>query len=61
MKTSLFDENDKYTPEALALDREAQALLRPIVERCKKQGISLRDLDYVLSGAVNEVILLELI
>ncbi len=48
----MFDENHRYTPDALNLDREASAALQPLFERYLKLGYSPRDIFTIISHAV---------
>ena len=55
MRTPLFDGNDRYTDEALDLDRELARALREIFRKGFAQGFSIRDRGNVAHGAVFDV------
>lgn len=50
----LFNQNDKYIPEAMDLDTEASKLLRDLFKRWASAGFSVRDISHVVHGAVTE-------
>jgi hypothetical protein len=57
----LFDENDKYTDKADQYDTEIGNALQPIVDKAKAEGVSLRDLTYIINSTTNELVLSKLI
>lgn len=58
---SYFDEKERYTEEGLAIDSEIANLLKPIFQRERKKGHSMRELDYIMSAAVQTLGLQELL
>jgi hypothetical protein len=52
MNKSLYDENERYTEAALALDKEAGSLLRPLMERYQGEGYSIREIAGIVQKAV---------
>ncbi len=50
---SLYDENAKYTPDALALDRAAARLMKPLMEDYVARGYSPREVAHLISDSVN--------
>ena len=64
MKVLLFDketDREHYTQVGMTYDMLIANALRPIFDRAKKEGVSLRDLRSVMYDAVNETILSMLI
>ncbi len=57
METLFHDKYETYNDIGNAYDRRAVAALLPIVDDAVKQGVKLRDLHYVFSGAIAEVLL----
>jgi hypothetical protein len=57
----LFDENDKYTDKAAQCEMEISNALQPIVDKAKAEGVSLRDLTYIINSTTNELVLSKLI
>ena len=53
----LFNEEEDWTDVAKRYDTEISNLLRPVIERAQKEGISLRDLHTVINASVNVLIL----
>ena len=54
MKKSLFDENNRYTPNAIAIDGEANAVLTPIFQKYLNMGYSPQEIAHIMSRAVLE-------
>jgi len=48
---SFFDENHRFTPEAEALDRELDKVIRPIFDKYVKLGYSPREISHILTLA----------
>lgn len=44
----LFDENGKYTPEGIKLDREVRIVAAAIFGKWKMEGCSIRDISHVM-------------
>lgn len=57
MKNRLFDDNDRWTPEAIQIGIEMCEALRPFFEDAKKKNISFRDLEIVGNAAVSDIML----
>jgi hypothetical protein len=53
----LFNEEEDWTDVAKRYDIEITNLLRPLVERARQEGISLRDLHTVINASVQDLIL----
>ena len=51
----LFDHADSYTTEGGELDTEVNMALRHIVGKWVNKGISIRDIQYVIQAAVQDV------
>lgn len=47
------DRRESYTKEASQLDSEATMALCPIIDKYRKMGYSLRDIEYVINSAIN--------
>jgi len=46
-----FDENNKYTEEALYLDTEVSKLLRPVYDKYIEMGYGPREISHIISLA----------
>jgi type VI protein secretion system component VasF len=58
MRKRLFSgEDEHYNEEGSELDRRAAAFIEPLVQECVAKGYSLRDVAYILSGAVDSAVL----
>lgn len=57
----LFDENDKYTKEALDFETSVIEKLKPIIDEMYEKGYSIRELEYLVSRAAEVVCLEKLI
>jgi len=53
----LFNDDDRYTDEALSLDAEIQHVMTPIIKKYFDKGYSVRDIEYILHGTVTCVCL----
>lgn len=51
----LFDNNHRYTNEALRLENEIRSALRPIFEAALAKGVSPRELAYLTFQAGNDL------
>lgn len=60
-RTRLFNGNDRYTDEGLALDHATANALRGIVATYRERGFSLRDIEYVMSHTVTDLCLDEIL
>lgn len=50
----LFTHADRYTDDAHALDSKVTQALRPIVDAWVAKGFSIRDIQFVMTGAVQD-------
>lgn len=50
---SLYDENGKYTPDALHFDGEASRLIRPLLEKIVAEGYRSREAAHLVEDAVS--------
>lgn len=54
----LFDDkHQRYTPEAHNLDSELHSVMRPIMERYRDSGLSVRDICLVAILTANDIML----
>jgi hypothetical protein len=63
MKNKLFMDNkaENYTHEASDLDYEAAMMLRPLFKKYIDMGFKIRDIQYIVTGAVTDTALIELL
>lgn len=52
---ALFDEDDRYTDEALALNNSVVSILMPIVQEVLRNGFSIREIIHALHLAVTDI------
>jgi len=50
----LFDKNERFTNQALDIDREFCQALKPIFLKYTRQGASIRQLAYIASSSLAE-------
>lgn len=50
---SLYDENAKYTSDALALDRESARLIKPLMEEYVAKGYSPREVAHLINDSIS--------
>lgn len=49
--------NEHYTEEAIALSNKANELLSPLIRECKEKGLSIRDVEYIITIEVQQICL----
>jgi hypothetical protein len=52
---SLFDENDRWTPEANRLTMEVRHLLEPLFKQWAKDGYSVREISHIIGVEVGMI------
>lgn len=58
---SLFDKNDRYTPEANNIESEICSAVEPIIRKYASRCLSIREIQYIAESAVMQVCLSELL
>jgi hypothetical protein len=52
MMKSLFNEDERYTPEALEIDETTSNILRTIMLNFKNLGFSIREISHIMQNAI---------
>ena len=58
---NVYDQNDKYGPEASELDQSVYKVLKPIFTEWVNKGYSPRQLSHVMQGTITELELFHMI
>lgn len=57
----LFDENERYTPEAIAFTQAVRAAVEPLFKQYAANGAKLRELEYLAEQEVQLLALQSLV
>jgi hypothetical protein len=54
--SSLFDQDERYTPQAMEIEREFLEAIRPVFQRFAASGVSRREMHILLINCIADVV-----